>query len=144
MSEKKLLLESFTAHGHPNLRACHKTTLEFTKDEDLTLRGDCIVGVGASLAPVLFRPETKELLRSPRSFLLEIEVQGMIIELRGTGDPGLALDDEHEMVFRKSPFVSGRTVLVNCDVASGELDTGMKSLLKLETTGVSARLFLLG
>ena len=35
----------FKAYGHPNITAKHKTTLEFTKDKELSLRGDCIVGV---------------------------------------------------------------------------------------------------
>jgi hypothetical protein len=144
MLDSKLLLERWTARGHPNVRSSHKTTLEFTKDEDLTLQGDCIIGIGSSLAPAEFKPETKELLRSPQSFLLEIEVQGEIVEIRGIGDPGLTLEDKHEMVFRKSPFVSDRTVLVNCDTASGDLDSRLKELLKLDETEISIRLFLLG
>ena len=38
---------SFTCYGHENITAKHKTTLEFTKDKDLSLKGDCIVGVNA-------------------------------------------------------------------------------------------------
>ena len=37
----------FKAYGHENITARHKTTLEFIKDEDLSLKGDCIVGVRA-------------------------------------------------------------------------------------------------
>ena len=38
---------SFHAFGHKNLLGTHKNTLEFTKDKNLTLKGDCIVGVNA-------------------------------------------------------------------------------------------------
>lgn len=38
---------SFTCCGHENITAKHKTTLEFTKDKDLRLEGDCIAGVRA-------------------------------------------------------------------------------------------------
>ena len=38
---------SFTAYGHKNILATHKTTIEFTKDKELSLKGNCIVGVRA-------------------------------------------------------------------------------------------------
>lgn len=38
----------FTIYGHRNVLCSHKSTLEFTKDTDLTHRGDCILGVAAS------------------------------------------------------------------------------------------------
>ena len=41
---------SFTCYGHNNVISRHKTTLEFTKDEDLSLKGDCIVGVKADFS----------------------------------------------------------------------------------------------
>src|SRR3989338_4407445 len=37
----------FNAYGHPNIRGAHKTTFELTKDAELSLRGDCIIGVNA-------------------------------------------------------------------------------------------------
>ncbi|HIP58595.1 MAG TPA: DUF371 domain-containing protein, partial [Archaeoglobus profundus] len=36
--------EVITAWGHPNITAKHRTTLEITKDEELSIRGDCIIG----------------------------------------------------------------------------------------------------
>ena len=38
----------FRCFGHKNIRATHKSTLEFTFDETLTVKGDCIVGVKAN------------------------------------------------------------------------------------------------
>ncbi len=37
----------FNAYGHPNILATHKTTLEFTKDKEVSLRGDCIIGINS-------------------------------------------------------------------------------------------------
>ena len=50
---------SFNCYGHENITARHKTTLEFTKDEDLSLKGDCIVGVkaGFQLNKIKDRPK---------------------------------------------------------------------------------------
>ena len=41
------MIYKFYAFGHPNIQATHKTTLEFTKDEYVSLRGDCIIGIDA-------------------------------------------------------------------------------------------------
>ena len=34
--------------GHENIRSNHKKTIEITKEAELTLRGDCIIGVCAT------------------------------------------------------------------------------------------------
>ena len=41
---------SFTCCGHENITCRHKTTLEFTKDSDLSIKGDCIIGVKADFS----------------------------------------------------------------------------------------------
>ena len=38
----------FFIYGHKNLLGTHKNTLEFTKDKELTLNGDCIIGVNSN------------------------------------------------------------------------------------------------
>ena len=39
--------EYICAHGHNLITGNHETTFEFTKDDSLTTRGDCIIAVGA-------------------------------------------------------------------------------------------------
>ncbi len=138
----RVLLESFTARGHPNVQACHKTTLEFTREQRLTAHGDCIAGVSATLAPAGFKAGTKAALRAAGDFILQMRAGGMVEELAGKGHPDLALDDEHEMVFRKSAFVSGRTVLVSCDKASCDLGDTFKGRLAREDTEIEVSLYL--
>ena len=41
---------SFNCYGHENITCKHKTTLEFTKDSELSLKGDCIAGVKADFS----------------------------------------------------------------------------------------------
>lgn len=43
---------SFHAHGHPQLRATHAKTLEFTADAEVTGRATCVLGVSARLPDV--------------------------------------------------------------------------------------------
>jgi uncharacterized protein len=137
------LLERFTARGHRNVQASHKTTLEFTKEDTVSLRGDCILGVSASLAPVEFGAETKNLLRSSRDFILSIRLADIVDEVHGRGHPDLSLDDEREMVFRKSTFLSSRTVLIACDKAATDLDARIKMVAKEEAQEFQVSLYVL-
>ncbi len=52
---------SFICYGHKNITAKHKTTLEFTKERDLSLKGDCIVGVKADFDLLQLRKFIKSL-----------------------------------------------------------------------------------
>jgi len=38
---------AFTARGHEHILATHRSTLAFTREDWLTMRGDCIVAVSA-------------------------------------------------------------------------------------------------
>ena len=52
--------------GHKNILSLHKKTIEITKDDKLTVNGDCIVGTNSSLAcidlPEKFKKRYKILL----------------------------------------------------------------------------------
>lgn len=121
------------AKGHPNVRALHETTLEITRDEHLTSRGDCIVGVGASKGAAALSERLKAILRSPGSTAYLVIEAGELREIvRGSGDPRLTLSDERSMVFRKSSYVDGRTVIVRADKAAADLDRALVEELKRE------------
>ncbi len=45
-----MVQDDVTFYGHPNVRSLHPKTIEITKDEHLTPRGDCIIGVRANKA----------------------------------------------------------------------------------------------
>ncbi|MBU1946443.1 MAG: DUF371 domain-containing protein, partial [Nanoarchaeota archaeon] len=105
----------FTAFGHENVTGKHKNTLEFTKDKELRLEGDCILGVKADFN--LFR-------------LRKIVEKGvklkMVISADGVSDfvvfePNPDFNDSHEIVVRKSEFNSKRTFGVRADKACAEL-----------------------
>ena len=53
------ITEFITAFGHKNVRATHRTTLEITKDEELSVRGDCIVAVAADKGFFDLKPKFK-------------------------------------------------------------------------------------
>jgi len=54
--------------GHKNILSLHKKTIEITKDNELTVNGDCIVGTNSSLACIDL-PE-KLTLKHPNDIVL--------------------------------------------------------------------------
>ena len=118
--------ETIRFHGHPVVRAEHATTIEITTEEHLTENGDCIVGVGASMGCAGLQAETKAALRREEAKVtLRIRVREMVFELKARGDPRLELTHPHDMVIRKSPFVSDRTLAVSANAAAVDLPREM-------------------
>ncbi len=108
----------FSAYGHRNVLASHRTTLEFTQEEHLTLRGDCILGVKADFG----RPEG--LFGRIR---ITIRAGSLQDSLTGVFNKGF---DSHEMVIRKSGFVDKRTFATMADKAACDIDRRIVSMLK--------------
>lgn len=118
----KVLKEEVIASGHENIKATHLTTLEITKEERLSRRGDCILAVGANKSLSDLSDEFKEFLRKPNAKLtLTIEVDGITERISAHGSPNLILTHPFEMVIRKSSYVDNRTLAVNADKAAHDL-----------------------
>jgi len=54
-------------YGHKNIRSLHQKTIEITTEQDLTLNGDCIIGVGASCGCNDIPEKMKKLLQSSKT-----------------------------------------------------------------------------
>ncbi len=112
----------FSSYGHPNLLSTHKTTLEFTKDSELTKRGDCIVGVNADF-------ELKELKKFTNCSKVRITItSGGITEIV-TAIPNKDFSSNHEIVIRKSEFYSERTFAIRADKAASDLNRDLIRLM---------------
>lgn len=109
-------------YGHKNIRASHRTTLEFTKDKHLSKKGDCIVAVGTDKALADLCIEFKEKMREPNVKLtVLIEADGMSEQLTADGSQELTLAHPKDIVIRKSAYISDRTLAVHADKASQDL-----------------------
>jgi uncharacterized protein len=124
------LVEKMVAYGHLNIQALHPTTLMFTKDDELSKNGDCIIGVGADKAVADFGKEFKERLRNSAKVTILIEVNNLVWQINACGSPKLTLNDKKEIVIRKSDFVSERTMAVCADKASVDMPREMAEKLK--------------
>ena len=123
--------EVIFAQGHENILATHKTTLEFTKGQDLSKKGDCIVAVAADKASADLSTEFKEKLRNTHAKLIMIIEAGEIFEqVNAQGSPQLILAHPTDMVIRKSDYVCSRTLAVRADRASYDLSRDFVEKLK--------------
>lgn len=103
------------AHGHKNILANHKTTLEVTTSPDLTLNGDCIIAVGAKYDI----EDLKALASGTRTLEVTIEVGDDSLRFIAQTNPDFT--DPKEIVFRRGEFASERTLGVRASMACVDL-----------------------
>ena len=125
------LKETIHARGHKNIQATHLTTLEFTKENDVSRSGDCIVAVSADKAmPGLSDEFREKLLEENARLTILIEAGGIAETVKACGSAHLTLIHPKEIVVRKSNYVSGRTLAVNADKASADLSRDLIEKLR--------------
>ena len=126
-----MVQDEITFRGHPNVQLLHAKTVEITRDEYLTLRGDCIIGVRASKACADLGEPLKRRLRANDSIVkIEVMVGGEAFTIAGRGDERLSLLNPHDIVIRKTNFACPRTLSVRCDKASSDVPRKMVKLLQ--------------
>lgn len=142
MGSKWMLKDIIEFYGHPNVLSNHQKTFEITKDEHLTTRGDCIIGLKASKGCADTSNEVKSILKNKESKVkFEIEVEGEQFEFFAKGSPELTFDDKHEIVIRKSDYASPRTLAVNANKAACDLPRSMVQMLKNPKTRGFLRIY---
>jgi hypothetical protein len=117
-------------YGHENVLCRHNSTIEITKDKNLTKKGDCIIGVNASKACNDLSLKMKNHINSGKKFKVILKVENIQDFFYGFGNKDLRLLDNNDMVFRKSNFICDRTVLINCSKSSIELNRDLARTLK--------------
>lgn len=127
--------EEIAFFGHPNVQSLHARTIEITKDEHLTLKGDCIIGVRATKACADLDSALKSrLMKSSSRVVIEIVVGDDVYMITGRGEERLTLRNSHDIVIRKTNFVCPRTLSVRCDRASSDIPRSMIETLRDPST----------
>jgi hypothetical protein len=130
------IIEEIIARGHPNVTAMHKTTLEITKERELSKRGDCIIGVRAEKSISELSENIKNHLK--RGGIAKISIllpeYGLKEEIKGVGSRKMSFNHPTDIVVRKSSFICGRTLLIKADKAAIDLSREMVELLKYPST----------
>jgi hypothetical protein len=123
--------EIIFARGHRNVQATHKSTLEITKDNELSRRGDCVIAVSANKALADLSPQFKENLRRENSRITMLIEAGSISEVvNAYGNPRLILSHPTDMVVRKSNYMCSRTLAIEADKAACDLPRELVERLK--------------
>ena len=123
--------------GHKNILSLHKKTIEITKDSELTVNGDCIVGTNSTLACVdLPEKFKKKIQNSDAMIVFTIVADEHSFYIHGKGSDKLTLKHTSDIVLRKSAFTCSRTIAIKCDKASDDIPrTMIKKLQNPKTTG---------
>ena len=115
---------SFAAYGHKNVLATHKTTVEFTKDKELSLKGNCILGINADFD----LEKIKNLIKDSKRIRIVIKVGDISDEITAEVNPDF--DDDREIVIRMGGFRSKRTLGVMADKGAAHVKRELAEKLK--------------
>ena len=112
------------------MRATHRTTLELTRDNYLTPRGDCIVGIKADKGLADLDERVKTLIRAGGHVYLVLKVHDMVEIIEGKGDPRLELSDPNKIIARKSDYIAPNTVMIRANKSARDLNRKLVEALR--------------
>ncbi|MDR2967152.1 MAG: DUF371 domain-containing protein [Methanobacteriaceae archaeon] len=119
------------AKGHSNITSRHKSTFEITKNPDLSLAGDCIIGVAIDKSMKDFSNDfKKKIANEDTRITIKLKTKNSFDEINGHGHPNLTLNHPTDIVCRKSSFICSKTLMINSNKASCDLNLDLISDLK--------------
>ena len=122
---------TFIAQGHPNVTSRHKTTFEFTMDNEIGKTADCIIGVSSKIKLEDFPLELQRAIKNENTQIrILLETENAEDEIKGYGHPDLTLNHPTDMVARKSLFKCSRTLMIGADKAACDLKKELVNDLK--------------
>jgi hypothetical protein len=131
------ILDIIYAYGHENILCTHNTTMELTKKNFLTKKGNCILGINSSKSCKSLNPILKEAIKKGEKLKVTIKVENLFDFFYGYGNEKLILSDEDDIVFRKSNFICNRTILIKCTKSSSELNPKLIEKLKFSEAKIT-------
>ena len=131
------------AKGHENVLSLHKSTFEITKDKELSLSGDCIIGLDIDKSMDDFPEEFKEkLANEDTKVIVELKTPNASDTIEGYGHHDLTLSHPTDIVCRKSTFVCSRTLMIKSNKAAIDLNRDLiKDLANGESMEVNIILY---
>ncbi|MCD6195192.1 MAG: DUF371 domain-containing protein [Thermoprotei archaeon] len=119
------------AKGHPNIKATHKTTLEITKEEYVTPRGDCIIAINATKAVKDLDPVLKSIIRRNDAIIIVVlETDNLKDVVLAMGSQELLLSSDNKIIIRKSTYIEPATLGIRSNKAARDIDRRLIERLK--------------
>jgi len=107
---------SFACRGHAAIAGTHAKTIEFTRDDDVTRRATCVLGVASE--------HDDGALRALRGDVeVELECGGHRDTFTATMTPFFLGDDS--LVFRRGPALRGRTIAYRASKGAAGIDRAL-------------------
>jgi len=128
--KNKIFSQTITFNGHENILGTHYNTLEVTKENDISKRADCIIGVSSTAGCADINSELASHIKQNGKMAFVIRVEELDFSFLGFGSKSLHLSDPHEIVLRKSDYASSRTLAIRCTAAAVDLPREM--ILRLQ------------
>ena len=116
--------------GHENIVAKHKSTLEITKEDYLTKKGDCIIGICSSHSCFDLPENIKKGLKKNKKIKIIIQTPVGSEEIIAFGNENLILTNKTSIVIRKSDFIDDRTLCINANKSAKDIDRKIIDYLK--------------
>ena len=113
-----LFTDSFYVHGHEIVLGTHKTTLEFTKDEDLSRKGDCITGIKSTKSFEDFNSQLKKYVNLAKKIKIKLNIDELEDEIIGWGIGANVTDERRKSYWRRQPGAS-RKQMQDYAISSG-------------------------
>jgi hypothetical protein len=136
--------EILRARGHESIRALHRTTFEFTKDSEVTPRGDCILGVKLDKAVADLSQEFKNAIkRNSAIVIIVLEVEGLKDVVLARGSSKLVLEDDKRVVVRRSKFIGKETLAIESNKAAKDIDRRLIEKLRNRSAELIIHLYVL-
>lgn len=123
----------FHAYGHPNILGTHSTTFEFTKEEGLSPKGDCIIGVKSDFE----LKGLKEFIKALKNNKVTMTISSSKVHETISAEINPDFDDDSEFVVRKTNFLSKRTFATSSNKAALDLDRSLIGFLKERGSKIS-------
>ena len=112
---------SITCQGHPNIKASHAKTFEFTSDDDITQKGTCIIGVKS-----LYDEEALLALRG--SVELHLSCGGASDRILARINPTYRRGDP--LIIRRNDKPQPRTLCISASKGAAALDRDLIKALQ--------------
>ena len=118
-------------YGHELVKGTHKSTFEITKENFLSHKGDCILGIHSSKACSDLNPILREALKNDNACVnLSFYVKEQTFNVVAHGSANLTLSDDKSMVVRTSNFKCPRTLAINASASASDFPRSLVKELK--------------
>ena len=136
--------EKIKAYGHPNIKGTHRTTFEITTEEELTPRGDCIIGVKADKSAADLSNEFKQLAQRKNTVIIIVlkadEYKDIVL---ASGHQNLIIMDKQKIIVRKSTYIEPATIAVKANKAARDINRKLIEKLRDPRTVLETWILLL-